>query len=393
MIKKKSLLLSLITASMQLCGMNQQMQELERAMIRGDIVAARTALEALEDSTKDPVKEIWLACKKGDLKTATSILTKEKVDVNMQLVEGKPLPVGEDADGSRFLHFAAYGGHAQVVELLLDHNADANACDNNGWSPLIPALVGGHVEVVDLLIAHGADVNKVDNKQGYRPIATPIQCLNPRLVEIMLKAGAQVIPPQPSPDMPKIHQDNALHILCNRLSYRPQHAPEYTAQEAERRALEIVEIVREHGIDVIHQNGMGNTIFHIAAQLDNSRLVAAFMVPVFSRIVKKDARKCFWPFLLSMEHLKVPFPKDIRQLLHRHLITVLESDVRPLYQKLMTLDERGMLDFGALRKTLAIEQSLALITTLCKDNKRGESASSLAKNAELKIILNPTCWH
>lgn len=47
----------------------------------------------------------------------------------------------------------------EVVEILLNHNADVNAKDNEGKTPLHDAIVSGHPEVTQLLLRHKADVN------------------------------------------------------------------------------------------------------------------------------------------------------------------------------------------------------------------------------------------
>lgn len=54
---------------------------------------------------------------------------------------------------------AAALGHSDVVKLLLDKGADANAKDENRETALIMAVSKGHFEVVKLLLEKGADVN------------------------------------------------------------------------------------------------------------------------------------------------------------------------------------------------------------------------------------------
>jgi hypothetical protein len=58
------------------------------------------------------------------------------------------------------LHMASVRGHAKVVHLLLQHNADVNVrCRGSGrWTPLHYASIRGHANVVQLLLEHGADV-------------------------------------------------------------------------------------------------------------------------------------------------------------------------------------------------------------------------------------------
>jgi len=57
------------------------------------------------------------------------------------------------------LHFASFVGHAKVVQLLLEHGADVNAHSKGYNTPLWLASDKGYVDVVRLLLAHGADVH------------------------------------------------------------------------------------------------------------------------------------------------------------------------------------------------------------------------------------------
>ena len=79
---------------------------------------------------------------------------------------------GEDVNikgwrGKTSLHYAAEGGHKEVVGLLLARGAQVNAKD--AWdyeTPLHGAARGCHKDIVKLLVYYGADVNakkRLDN--------------------------------------------------------------------------------------------------------------------------------------------------------------------------------------------------------------------------------------
>lgn len=61
--------------------------------------------------------------------------------------------------GDTFLHVAACDGEFELVKLLLENNADPNAADENGSTPLLEAAYGGFLKIVRLLLASGADPN------------------------------------------------------------------------------------------------------------------------------------------------------------------------------------------------------------------------------------------
>lgn len=66
--------------------------------------------------------------------------------------------------GDGALHFAAKNGHHDVVEVLLEKDADLNAALNkDGTTALHEAAYGGHEAVVRLLLEKGADPNAKDN--------------------------------------------------------------------------------------------------------------------------------------------------------------------------------------------------------------------------------------
>ena len=53
---------------------------------------------------------------------------------------------------------ASKNGHGEVVKLLLEHGAQVDLQEENGWSALMSASQNGHGEVVKLLLEHGAQV-------------------------------------------------------------------------------------------------------------------------------------------------------------------------------------------------------------------------------------------
>ena len=68
------------------------------------------------------------------------------------------------------LHVAVKKGHTAIVKLLvLEHNADVNAEDDKGVTPLL--LAGSNStktfeDIVSVLVQNGADVNKKDYITG-----------------------------------------------------------------------------------------------------------------------------------------------------------------------------------------------------------------------------------
>lgn len=59
-----------------------------------------------------------------------------------------------DGEGRSALHQAAYAGHRDVVEALLEAGADAAAVDTQGRTPLLEAARGGSLAVLDALLEH-----------------------------------------------------------------------------------------------------------------------------------------------------------------------------------------------------------------------------------------------
>ena len=70
------------------------------------------------------------------------------------------------------LHAAVYSGNLEMVRILIEYDADVNARDVDGWTPLYVAsgslyLQGG--SIVRLLLEHGADIN-VRTKRDQTPL-------------------------------------------------------------------------------------------------------------------------------------------------------------------------------------------------------------------------------
>jgi ankyrin repeat protein len=101
-----------------------------------------------------------------------------------------------DQNGDTALHVAALFGHRDVVELLLANQADVNAKDNDGWTPLhcaadAHAFLGQPKDVAELLLAHKADVN-AKSKGGFTPLHFAASEGHQDVAEVLLAHKADV---------------------------------------------------------------------------------------------------------------------------------------------------------------------------------------------------------
>lgn len=104
----------------------------------------------------DDTRKLFKACGKGDVTTVKAILSANKtLDLSSM-----------DEEGNTPMHFAAVGGHADVVKILIEHGANVEVKSRDGFTPMHSVAQGDHSKVLELLIEKGAHVdtpNTFDN--------------------------------------------------------------------------------------------------------------------------------------------------------------------------------------------------------------------------------------
>lgn len=94
-------------------------------------------------------------------KYCTDISAKGGINVNKR-----------DAEGNTPLHYACLKGFRDIVNMLLEHDADVSVANNCAETPLHTAARSGNKEIIGKLIQYGADQDATD-KDG----RTPLICL------------------------------------------------------------------------------------------------------------------------------------------------------------------------------------------------------------------------
>ena len=125
------------------------------------------------------------------------------------------MSLGMDANavnkhGQTPLHTAAGGekDYPELCEILLKHDAEINAVDEDGNQPLHFACQKAHTETVKWMVSHRADTNPV-NKCGQTPLhaASGGKKDFPELCTVLLKYGAKTDPEDEDGNQP-------LHLAC-----------------------------------------------------------------------------------------------------------------------------------------------------------------------------------
>ena len=117
------------------------------------------------------------------------------LEVVQKLIEYDADVSAVDDQGRTPLYVASEGRNLKdrsVLRLLLEHGADIDARANDGQTPLHNAVAFGALEVAHLLVGHGADVN-ARAEDGKTPLhKASISSLAVELVCLLLERGADV---------------------------------------------------------------------------------------------------------------------------------------------------------------------------------------------------------
>lgn len=110
------------------------------------------------------------------------------------LLKGNPALANAFAsDGFTPLGLAAFFGHREAVEVLLDGGAQVNLSSRNALKavPLRSAAVAGRLDIARLLIARGADVN-ARGEGGYTPLHEVAGGGRIEFARLLLEHGAEI---------------------------------------------------------------------------------------------------------------------------------------------------------------------------------------------------------
>ena len=175
---------------------------------RGDLDSVRAAIaenHALLDAPNESGQTAFLLAKyyrKEDV--ATFLLGQgPKLDVFTACVAGRTSEVldgihhdpsllkAHSTDGWTPLHLAAFFGHADLANALLDLGAPLNARSTNAGKnmPLHAAAAGGHTDLVELLLKRGADPNATQ-EGGFTALHSAAQAGHRDMVAALLANGA-----------------------------------------------------------------------------------------------------------------------------------------------------------------------------------------------------------
>jgi len=146
-----------------------------------DIARTGTVTELKELMKKDPniinqtnesgFSPLILACYRGNVEVAEFLIDNVK-DVNYKSQEGTAL-AGLSVKYNK-----------DLVERLLNKNADPNIADQTGSTPLFWAVKFGNKELIELLIKHKADKSKKDS-MGMTPFEYALQTNNKEIINLL----------------------------------------------------------------------------------------------------------------------------------------------------------------------------------------------------------------
>ena len=117
---------------------------------------------------------LGLAAFFGHIETARLLLAR---GADVEQVARNPMKV-------QALHSALAGNHREVARALLEAGAPVNAGQQEGWTPLMEAVLHDDVEIAKMLLARGADP-KAQNDAGKSAIGLAADRANVEMLKLL----------------------------------------------------------------------------------------------------------------------------------------------------------------------------------------------------------------
>jgi hypothetical protein len=115
-----------------------------------------------------------------------------KLDIVKKELEEYPEDLDENGrDGFTPLQLACYFGHEDIVTFLLNQGADVNLVAQNGTKiqAVHAAAASGNLNILRQLLEHGANVNG-RQQNGFTPLHTAADNNNPNMAQLLIEFGA-----------------------------------------------------------------------------------------------------------------------------------------------------------------------------------------------------------
>lgn len=131
----------------------------------------------------DAAKKLFRACGRGDLSFVKNILLNSKETLWNQM----------DEEGNTPIHWAAVGGHEEIVKILLDAGCDIEIKSHDGFTPLHSVAQEDHENVLQLLLDRGADINARNLEDSEHTVLHYASCWGAiKCTKLLLKRGAEI---------------------------------------------------------------------------------------------------------------------------------------------------------------------------------------------------------
>ena len=136
---------------------------------------------------------LQVAARKGKLEIVKFLMEvlMEPLKNDGEIIDNEDIHVNyKDKMNWTALMEAAWQGHDEVVNCLLDEHALINQADNDGWTALMLAADRGHLGIVDALVEKDPAVLSLMDKQGFTAMKQAAQRQRLPVVKHLLKRGA-----------------------------------------------------------------------------------------------------------------------------------------------------------------------------------------------------------
>ena len=119
-----------------------------------------------------------------------SAQTGDATEIQFLIKMGADINHKTPVKGDSPLFTAAFNGHVDIVDILLETGSDYDTSQKEGATPLYVAAQNGHVKIVEKLLGAGANIHKKRTDTGYGPLHAAAQYGHVKIVEKLLRAGA-----------------------------------------------------------------------------------------------------------------------------------------------------------------------------------------------------------